>query len=336
MPNNTHKWKGNHSTPWRHCWLWITMRPFNHTSLWLEGKVVICDHEFYINLLCTARMNLAANWEKDTTSKFNGCLEKIWQTAEMTKLTNYIRVREGSQTDNLFVISLWTIEHCLFNTEMRSCKIMFTHVFFLLCDKRFGDLSSPFLFPMVLIIFSLVCLYVFCDTYSTFSGGKNHFCHPGELTWKESIVSWMKVFIFLERPSTCSSVMKVKTKSWIPSNGINTRVDLANLGGKKNENCNHCMLSWNSLLYPNGVIITSSLSLEEEGLSIPRYMSIFTVACLHMDKFVHMSAQIPGSQHWEVSGIARDWSIWRTEAIASAFYILPPKWLPGWFRASTV
>lgn len=57
-----------------------------------------------------------------------------------------------------------------------------------------------------------------------------------ELTWNELIVSWMKSLICLESPSTCSSVMKVNTNSWIPNNGISTSVDLANLK-KKTVNC---------------------------------------------------------------------------------------------------
>lgn len=60
---------------------------------------------------------------------------------------------------------------------------------------------------------------------------KNNTCKT-VLTWNELIVSWMKSLICLESPSTCSSVMKVNTNSWIPNNGISTSVDLANL--KKN------------------------------------------------------------------------------------------------------
>lgn len=60
---------------------------------------------------------------------------------------------------------------------------------------------------------------------------KNSTCKT-VLTWNELIVSWMKSLICLESPSTCSSVMKVNTNSWIPNNGISTSVDLANLKKK--------------------------------------------------------------------------------------------------------
>lgn len=52
------------------------------------------------------------------------------------------------------------------------------------------------------------------------------------LTWNEFIVSWIRSLICLEIPSTCSSVKKVNTNSWIPNNGISTSVDLANLKKK--------------------------------------------------------------------------------------------------------
>lgn len=54
-------------------------------------------------------------------------------------------------------------------------------------------------------------------------------------TWKEAKESSVKSFTKRSIPLACSSVMKAKMTSWVPSSGIRVNVDLASLRSQRKK-----------------------------------------------------------------------------------------------------
>lgn len=58
--------------------------------------------------------------------------------------------------------------------------------------------------------------------------------HTVSSTWNEAKESSVKSFTKRSIPLACSSVIKAKMTSWVPSSGIRVSVDLANLRSQRN------------------------------------------------------------------------------------------------------
>lgn len=62
--------------------------------------------------------------------------------------------------------------------------------------------------------------------------------HSVSATWKEAKESSVKSFTKRSIPLACSSVIKAKMTSWVPSSGISVNVDLASLRSQRKNKKN--------------------------------------------------------------------------------------------------